>query len=144
MGALHGCHTVKFDCCNNLWLSIHTILVIVLQSGNLNINKYYYNSASRCHFNACQTVMIGRIKISFCTCFVARYANTKQQGNLFWQCSLITIQDSSWHSFYPFLSPPPPHHHHHHHHHHQVNQTINNIMLSYKILVLFFLPFSSC
>jgi len=36
MGALQGCHAVTFDSCNNLWSSIHTILVIILQFVGLN------------------------------------------------------------------------------------------------------------
>ena len=43
MGALHNCRVVKFDSCNNLILSVHTILVVVLQYVRLNTKelKYY-------------------------------------------------------------------------------------------------------
>jgi len=36
MGALRGCFAVKFDSCNNLLSSVHTILVIVLRYFRLN------------------------------------------------------------------------------------------------------------
>src|SRR6218665_388970 len=37
MGALCGCRAIKFDFCNNLLSSVHTILVIILQYIRLNI-----------------------------------------------------------------------------------------------------------
>jgi len=44
IGALCGCRAVKFDSCNNLLSSIHTIHVIILRYVRLNINtKYYYH-----------------------------------------------------------------------------------------------------
>ena len=39
MGALHDCRTVKFDSCNNLISSAHTILVITLHSVSLRIKR---------------------------------------------------------------------------------------------------------
>jgi len=39
MGALRGCPAVKFDSCNNLLSSVHTILVIILQYVRLNIKN---------------------------------------------------------------------------------------------------------
>ena len=35
MGDLHGCHTVKFDSCNNLLSSVHTVLVNIMRSVSL-------------------------------------------------------------------------------------------------------------
>ena len=35
MGALRGCHAVKFEPCNNLWSSVYTMLVIILHSVRL-------------------------------------------------------------------------------------------------------------
>ena len=42
MGALRGCRVVKFDSCNNLWSSIHTIFVILLYSVVWKIKQNYY------------------------------------------------------------------------------------------------------
>ena len=41
MGALHGCHAVKFDSCNNLQSAVHTIFVIILRSVSLKIKRNY-------------------------------------------------------------------------------------------------------
>ena len=39
IGALRGCHAVKFNSCNNLRSSIHTILVIILRSVSLRMKQ---------------------------------------------------------------------------------------------------------
>src|SRR6218665_1291407 len=41
MDALRGCREDKFDSCYNLRSSLHAILVIILQSVSLNINRKY-------------------------------------------------------------------------------------------------------
>jgi len=42
MSALCGCRAVKFDSCNNILSSVHTILVIILRSVSLSIKRKYY------------------------------------------------------------------------------------------------------
>ena len=59
MGNVRGCHAVKFDSCNNLLSSVHTILVIILWYVRLNIIKNktlllfhdYFLTAWICEFN---------------------------------------------------------------------------------------------
>jgi len=42
-GPLRGCRAVKSDSCNNLMLSsVHSMLVIILQSVSLNAKRKYY------------------------------------------------------------------------------------------------------
>src|SRR6218665_4204582 len=49
MGAMRSCREVKFDSCNNLLSSVHTILVIIMRYARLNIKTKILLSEAYSH-----------------------------------------------------------------------------------------------
>jgi len=74
-GTLHACHAVKFDSGNNLWSSVHSVILNILHSVSLKIKRkllgLYYTPPSkkrRQHLTV-ENLRLNRWRVAFVFCW---------------------------------------------------------------------------